>query len=261
MFGEQLMREISPLFAVQKPDSDEVVPIPHVDEDQMREVDRIAVEEFGLGILQMMENAGRNLSAAALEMLSTKSTAQVIVAAGSGGNGGGGLCAARHLRNRGIQVSVVLTRSAEDLRGPAAVQLNILRSAGVQLVPSSGADGLFEGADLILDALIGYSLRGAPSGTTASLIDQINASRCPVISLDLPSGVDATSGETPGVYVRPRKTLTLALPKPGLLNMDAGDLLLADIGIPPEVYQPLGIQADPFWGKYYRLPLQRLTNL
>lgn len=255
------MSEMKFLFAVQKSDASVPVPIPHVDEDQMREVDRIAVEDFGLSILQMMENAGRNLSAAALEMLSANRTAQVVVAAGSGGNGGGGLSAARHLHNRGVQVSVILTRPVEDLRGPAAVQLKILQQTSVRVILPSGAEELFAGADLILDALIGYSLRGAPSGISAALIDQANSAGCPILSLDQPSGMDATSGETPGVFVRPRKTLTLGLPKSGLLNLEAGDLLLADIGIPPEVYLPLGIQFDSFWGKDYRLPLQRLTDL
>ena len=248
------------LFGVEHPGTSEIIPIPHVDEDQMREVDRIAVEDFGLGILQMMENAGRNLALAALENPILEG-GRVAVAAGSGGNGGGGLCAARHLFNRGIPVSVVLTKPAEELRGAAATQFNILKQAGIMVISPQKANKVFSEADLILDALIGYSLRGSPSGVTAELIGMINAAGCPVLSLDLPSGLDATGGDTPGVFVRPWKTLTLALPKPGLLKLEAGDLLLADIGIPPEVYHPLGIQFDPFWGGEYILRLKRLTTL
>lgn len=225
--------------------------VPSVDEDQMREVDRIAVEEFNLGILQMMENAGRNLAWLTIQTLADKdilfSEAKVVVAAGTGGNGGGGLCAARHLHNQGISVEVVLTRPADRLGGPAKSQLTILQAAGIPANGIETAQRLFEEASIILDAVIGYSLKGAPRGASKELIELINTSGKPVLSLDLPSGLDATSGETPGVYVQAGRTLTLALPKPGLTNPASGDIFLGDIGIPPEVYHPLGIRFTPFF--------------
>jgi len=106
--------------------------VPAVTADQMREVDRIAVEEFGLGILQMMENAGRNLAENVLDMLDGD-RGEVAILAGSGGNGGGGLCCARHLHNRGFTVWVVLSKAAA-LTGAARNQLQILQAAGLQPV-------------------------------------------------------------------------------------------------------------------------------
>ncbi len=105
--------------------------VPAVTAEQMREVDRIAVEEFGLGILQMMENAGRNLAENVRDMLDGPE-GEVTILAGSGGNGGGGLCCARHLRNHGFTVWVVLDREAERLAGAARHQFHILQAMGLQ---------------------------------------------------------------------------------------------------------------------------------
>lgn len=226
--------------------TEEGLPIPAVTAEQMREVDRIAVEEFGLGILQMMENAGRSLAENVLDILEATS-GEVTILAGGGGNGGGGLCCTRHLHNRGFQVNIVLDRDASALRGTAADQLRILQAAGLRLTPPKQAEAALQRADLVVDALIGYSLHGAPRGRTAELIALCNAHAARVLALDVPSGLEATTGETPGVVVRAERTLTLALPKTGLRELP-GELYLADIGIPPEVYDPLGLSFEPFFG-------------
>jgi len=234
------------------------MPIPAVSAEQMREVDRIAVKEFGLGILQMMENAGRNLAENVLDMLGAACgqvadprPGRVTILAGAGGNGGGGLCAARHLHNRGFQVNLILDREATALRGAAADQLCILQAAGLRPLAPSEVEAALRQADVVVDALIGYSLRGAPRGRAAELIDLCNVHAGRVLSLDVPSGLDATTGEAPGAVVRPDRTLTLALPKTGLASL-AGELYVADIGIPPEVYQPLGLSFEPFFhGRYW----------
>jgi NAD(P)H-hydrate epimerase len=231
-------------------------PIPHVDEAQMREADRIAMEDFNLSILQMMENAGRNLALHVLEMLAGQPGNAITVAAGSGGNGGGGLCAARHLHNRGCQINLLLTKPPEQFRGAAKTQLDTLLKAGLSpLGPDAELQAVQE-ADLVIDALIGYSLQGAPRGTTRRLIELINLHAKRVLSLDLPSGINATTGEALGVFVKARRTLTLALPKPGLTNPASGRLFLADIGIPPQVYHPLGIKFEPFFGNRYWIELK-----
>ncbi len=235
------MREGAPRFVAESG-----VPVPAVTAEQMREVDRVAVEEFGLGLLQMMENAGRNLAEQVVAMLDGTRGA-VAVVAGPGGNGGGGLCAARHLHNRGLPVSVILDREAEEVAGPARTQLHILEAAGVRPVePASDAPAVLRASALVIDALIGYGLHGVPRDRTAALIDLCNAHARRVLALDVPSGLDATTGATPGVAVRADRTLTLALPKTGLGRL-RGDLYLADIGIPPEVYGRLGLAyAIPF---------------
>jgi NAD(P)H-hydrate epimerase len=219
---------------------------------QMREVDRIAVDEMGLGVLQMMENAGRSLALHVIEMLG-RAGGRVVVLAGSGGNGGGGLCCARHLHNRGFAVDVVLSRAPGEMRGPACAQLEILRAAGVE--PAGDASAALAQAELTVDALVGYSLQGAPRGRVAALIEACNRYSRRTLSLDVPSGLDATSGETPGVVVYAERTLTLALPKTGLRHAP-GALYLADIGIPPEVYRRLGVTFEPFFGDRYWVELR-----
>ena len=229
-------------------------PVPAVTAEQMREVDRIAMEDFGLGILQMMENAGRNLAQNAINMLGA-TKGEVTVLAGAGGNGGGGLCCARHLHNRGFRVWVVLDREEAVLRGASSNQLQILKAAGLQPAGPTQTEAAIRRAGLVVDALIGYSLRGAPRGKAADLIGLCNQHAAQVLSLDVPSGLNATTGEAPGVVVRPERTLTLALPKTGL-HAVPGDLYLADIGIPLEAYHPLGLSLEPFFGERYWARLQ-----
>ena len=224
--------------------------VPSVSAEQMREVDRVAVEEFGLGVLQMMENAGRCLAGNALELLDGDE-GDVAILAGSGGNGGGGLCCARHLLNHGVRVTVLLSKEPDALIGPVAHQLRTLRAAGLAPVKPSGARQAIRTADVTVDALVGYSLRGAPRGRVAELISLCNAESRSTLSLDLPSGLDATTGEVPGRVVDADRTLTLALPKIGLYRF-AGEVYLADIGIPAEVYGRLELAFEwPAPGRYW----------
>ncbi len=223
--------------------------LPALTEDQMREVDRIAMEDFGLGVLQMMENAGRNLALHAIENVDDPN-AEIVILAGSGGNGGGGISCARHLRNRGYRVRLLLTKEPSELRGSAAAQFHIVEQAGLRATSASEAEERIQQATLVIDALIGYSLKGAPRGITKNLIETVNEFSDRTLSLDIPSGFDSTSGETPGVSIKPHRTLTLALPKTGLRKV-SGELYVADIGIPPEVYARLGIALEPFFGAAY----------
>jgi NAD(P)H-hydrate epimerase len=228
--------------------------VPGITASQMREVDRIAVEEMGLGILQMMENAGRNLAETAQE-LSGATSGKIVVLAGGGGNGGGGLCCARHLLNHGVGVSVVLDRPAARLVGPARAQHRVLARAGHSVVPAADVPELLKQTSLVIDALIGYSLRGAPHGRVADLIALCNRLGKKVLSLDVPSGLDATTGHSPGAVVRSDVVLTLALPKTGLARSD-GALLLADIGIPRQVFARIGVDYTSPFGGGYRIQLE-----
>ncbi len=185
----------------------------------------------------MMENAGRHLASVVLEGASPDT---VAVAAGSGGNGGGGLVAARHLANAGVDVVVVTTRSGEDMGPVPAHQLDIVERMGIERVPS------LMPADVVVDAVIGYSLTGAPRGRSAELIAAIGDART-VVSLDTPSGLDVTTGAIPGLVVSADATVTLALPKIGLRHaLQAGELYLADISVPPSVGGGFGAEAPPF---------------
>jgi NAD(P)H-hydrate epimerase len=201
----------------------------------MREIDRVAVEETGPNLLQMMENAGRNLALQCLEVAGPEWRHQrMLVLAGAGGNGGGGICAARHLANRGALVTLVLADTLAAGGVPAFQHRVYTGTPGRQIDPDAVTT---EQPALVIDALVGYGLSAAPRGITADLIAWANASGAPILSLDVPSGVDATTGATPGAAIQPRWTLTLALPKTGLRPENAGQLVLADIGIPGDQFR------------------------
>lgn len=220
--------------------------VPAVTADEMREVDRVAVEEVGLQLLQMMENAGRTLAWHVREVRGDDE--DVVVTAGAGGNGGGGMACARHLANRDVPVTVVLDRPPEDLEGAAAHQHRILDAMGVPVATGVDAvDGAAAG--VAVDALVGYGVSGALRSPVDGHVRELNRAAAPVVSLDVPSGVDATTGETRGVAVAPSRTVTLALPKPGL-DAVAGELVLADIGIPATVYDRLDIAYESPFGRH-----------
>ena len=163
--------------------------------------------------------------------------------AGSGGNGGGALVAARNLRNWGADVQVFLTRPKEELSEVTRMQAEILERIGMQL--DTRPEGSNFSIDLIIDGLLGYSLLGAPRGLARNLIRWANQQDCPVLSLDLPSGLDATSGKVFSTVIQADATLTLALPKVGLKGAEqVGELYLADIGVPPQLYRELGLNVE-----------------
>jgi NAD(P)H-hydrate epimerase len=213
--------------------------VPALTTDRMREVDRIMVEDLHIELVQMMENAGRGLAELAVARFSP---AVVVVLAGPGGNGGEGMVAARHLANWGCTVSVVLSEP-DGLTPAPAHQADILTRMGV---PIAGAPAE---AALVLDALIGYSLRGDPTGRAAALIDWANDQPAPILALDTPSGLDVTIGVAGTPCVRATPTLTLALLKVGLIGgPSVGELYLADISVPPLVYQRMGINPPRLFG-------------
>ena len=220
--------------------------IPALTTEQMVEVDRLMVTDYGVELIQMMENAGRNLAELVLRMLSASSSKQsVCVLCGRGNNGGGGMVAARYLHNRGADVHLI--RLAGKLKDVPAKQWGILENIGLQ----NESDFDLHQADMILDALIGYGLRGDPRQEAAILIEKINASGKPVLALDAPSGLDTTSGTAGRPTVREDATMTLALPKVGLMKKSArpyvGSLYLADISVPPELYRKMGLDVQNFF--------------
>lgn len=233
---------------------DDDVEVPAVSSEEMRTLDRIALKETGPTLLQMMENAGRSLAAVAIERLGPSwRSADIVVLAGAGGNGGGGICAARHLANHGGRVRLMLT-APDALGEAAALQRRIFG-------PTSGSETVWDELErlrpaLVLDSVIGYGLRAAPDGAAAKSIawaTQVRERGVPIIALDVPSGLDATTGEAPGYAIHADVTVTLALPKAGLHPAYTGDLLLADLGIPERVVQRIAPSyITPFDGRWVR---------
>ncbi|GAB4298490.1 MAG: hypothetical protein Kow0098_23780 [Ignavibacteriaceae bacterium] len=218
--------------------------IPSVTREEMKEIDTIAINQTGPGILQMMENAGRNLSIKTIESLNGNCKAgQIVVLAGKGGNGGGGICAARHLKNKGFDV-VVATLSDQYLSDSTALQKLFFKNSGGDFIKFEELPAIK--SLIILDALIGYNLNRTPEGIYSDVIQWANKQKCKIISLDIPSGVDANDGTAKGSFIKPDETLTLGLPKTGCLPEVVGDLYLGDIGISTQTLKMAGIQTGDF---------------
>jgi len=213
---------------------------PVIDAPGMVQVDLLMVQTYKITLVQMMENAGRSLANVARRRYLPGNLADrhVVVLVGSGGNGGGAMVAARRLAGWGARVSLVLSSKAKALQGVPAKQCAILRAMGIFPVDTAPAS-----PDMIIDGLVGYSLRGAPRGRAGELIGWANRQNAPTLALDVPSGFNASSGMIEHPAIGADATLMLALPKRGLLDTAAADtvgaLYLADISVPPALYQQL----------------------
>jgi NAD(P)H-hydrate epimerase len=215
--------------------------------EQMREVDRIMVEEFGVRIIQMMEAAGAGIAETSKEILGTLDKKKILILSGKGNNGGDGIVAARYLNNWGAKPKVILA----DTPGSELIsdQVKIIENFGIDCFRYNELDLSKEisNSDLVVDSLIGYSLRGDPNEPIAGIIRKCNDHARKVLAVDIPSGMDPDSGHPKKDCIRADSTATLALPKTGILkpgaNKLAGEIFLVDIGVPPEVYSRFGI--DP----------------
>ncbi|MGB5812149.1 MAG: NAD(P)H-hydrate epimerase [Polyangiales bacterium] len=222
--------------------------VPCVTTAQMIEVDRAMIEDYGILLIQMMENAGRHLATLARIRFfeGSPQSKKVAVLAGSGGNGGGALVCARRLSAWGAEVEVFATHPPGSFRDVSGHQHAIVERLGVAIhttLPS--ADAAF---DLVVDGIIGYGLGGVPRGSAADLIEWTRAQAARVLSLDVPSGIDTTTGTAFVPSVVADATMTLALPKSGLLGSavrrSVGELYLADIGVPPQLYRAPALGLD-----------------
>ena len=198
----------------------------------------------------MMELAGRSLATLSREMLGgSVERREIVVLCGAGNNGGGGMVGARNLHAWGARVQVVLAGAEDALKAVPKRQWRILRRLGLagrtRDCPGSGSPAM------VIDAIFGYGFHGKPRPSAARWIEWANGQGCPVLALDLPSGLDATTGIASTSCIRATATMTLALPKTGLRAPQAavhvGEIYLADIGVPPEVHRDLSIEAgNPF---------------
>jgi hydroxyethylthiazole kinase-like uncharacterized protein yjeF len=200
---------------------------------QVKEVDALAQERFGISLDWLMEAAGWQVARFC--------PAATTVVCGVGNNAGDGMAAARHLHRWG-KLGRVCCVDAARLQGAAAQELVALRRIGIEV----SSDLRLDGAQAVVDALFGTGLSRPPAAPFAKWIEAINSSQLRVISVDVPSGLDADSGVAYAPCVQAHTTVTLGLPKPGLLAGDgprlAGEVWVADIGVPFEAYAMVGAQ-------------------
>lgn len=221
---------------------------------EVRSIDVRAAEEFGLPTLVLMENAGRG-AADWLRARLGGASARVVVACGPGNNGGDGGVVARHLDARGFTVRVVWFAKEGSIRGDAAVQREILNRSGIDQetwpdeVDAARLDALFGSADWIVDGLLGTGLTRSVEGPLRAVIEAINRSGKPVLALDLPSGMDADSGQPRGIAVRASATLTFVAPKLGFDQPGAdqftGEVQVVEIGVPRRLLEPFRLIKTP----------------
>ena len=193
-----------------------------VTSQQMREIDRKAIEENNLSGLILMENAGlrifQNLKRIYLDLRLKK----IIIFAGSGNNGGDGFVVARHLYNYGVKVKLFLLAPFNKVKGEAGENLNTINKMGVELIETETTkpeeiQRAIQNSDLIIDAILGTGLQGKVTGLKAKIIDLINIANKEVVAIDVPSGLDTDTGKIEGPCIKAAHTITLALPKIGLL--------------------------------------------
>ena len=225
--------------------------LPVVTAERMREIDRTAVEKRGIPVIDLMESAGRAVAAETAVFLAGKGKAlpgsRVAVCCGRGANGGDGLVAARLLKQGGCEVRAFICAAKKDAPYPEPVRLNIERAkaAGVPVLPAEDEAALAAGlaeADVVLDGMLGTGSSGKPAGTAHKVIQAMTRSGKPVVAIDLPSGVHPDTGYHSGVFVTAALTLTIGLPKRGLVTAHArryvGELKVLDIGFPKDLLTP-----------------------
>lgn len=221
---------------------------------EMRELDRLTIEQYGTPGHVLMEHAGAGAVAALLQKFPHVREASVLVMAGKGNNGGDGFVMARLLKKARVPCEVVLAARAAEVKGDALRNLQAftrIRGKVTEVTEAGQLDLVCEkiaGSALIIDALLGTGLNAPVTGLLASLIELINASGLPVVAVDSPSGLDADRGESLGVAVQADLTATFGYPKRGQIGEPGaqyvGELVVVDIGIAPEAVAQVQPQVE-----------------
>ncbi len=214
--------------------------------DEVRGVDSWAINEVGVAGVVLMENAGRSCAELIREKLAGVERSRVCIFCGTGNNGGDGYVIARHLLNSGFEVVVVICGDRSKVKGDAKINLEILEKLGqpIEQIEPGGDDvpgrvrALADGADMIVDGLFGTGLAGGLRGGYRELIESINEQNCPVLSVDIPSGLDCDTGRPLGAAIRASYTVTFVAVKKGFTTgasagQYTGEVYVASIGVEP----------------------------
>lgn len=211
--------------------------------DQVRELDRRAIDEYGVAALVLMENAGRGVAAKLFEL---GINGPVSIFCGGGNNGGDGFVIARHLDLRKVDLRVVMCADPNALKGDALANYQIIARSGLKIdrfVDVAQGQRAAGSADWIVDALVGTGARGEPRSTLAEAIDAINLAGRPVMAVDIPSGLDCDTGEPAARTVLATHTCTFVAAKPGFFAPGAdrytGQVHVVDIGAPRKLVEEM----------------------
>lgn len=204
--------------------------------DDIKKLDLICEQRFGIPVETLMENAGRAVALKTIEWINKNkfSIKKIAVICGSGNNGGDGLVSARYL-NKNFSVDVFLTRPQDQLKDLPKINLEKIKKLNIPVID----DINFENYDLLIDAILGVGTKERLKQETEDLIKKINNSNKPIISIDLPSGMNSDTGEILGACIKSNLTVTLGFPKKGFQNPSAkdflGELVVVDIGYPKNI--------------------------
>ena len=217
----------------------------YITSQQMKEIDRRAIEEFSIPSLILMENAGSGAACAAVDMLKDSGNKKVICVCGRGNNGGDGFVSARHLINKGIDTEIFLIAEPLKLKGDAKINFEILRKmkARIRILKTDKDFDFFKerlkGAQLIIDAIFGIGLSGEIKEPYSRVIRAMNESKKAILAIDAPSGLDTNTGNILGICTKAKKTVTFGLPKIGFTKNHgpsiAGEVITVAISIPRQL--------------------------
>jgi NAD(P)H-hydrate epimerase len=213
-----------------------------ISRQQARELDRRAVDDYGMTGAMLMENAGRGV---ADRLCALAIGGRVVLCCGRGNNGGDGFVVARHLDLRGFEVLVVVFDDPARFTGDAALNYNIVRAAGISIerLDPTQLDARLAGAAWIVDALLGTGAMGEPRPPYDAAIDRINSSGVPILAVDVPSGLDCDTGQAARHTIRAAHTCTFVATKPGYFTSGAetytGQVHVHDIGAPRRLVEDI----------------------
>lgn len=208
---------------------------------EIQNLDKVAIEKYGIPSLCLMENAGKSVAQEVLKRIKSKKKPKVGIFCGPGNNAGDGFVIARHLINAGIKTNIFLIGRGNQLKNDAAVNYNILKRLKYPMIENVGATDRppvreIKKSDIIVDAIFGVGLNRNLCEPYFSVIEEINKNSKKIVSVDIPSGLDGTDGRIYGVCVKADVTVTFTCLKKGFFKghgpKQVGKMVVVDIGIP-----------------------------
>ena len=216
----------------------------------MRNIDKRTIEGVGIPGLELMEKAGKGVAEVTKEMLGGTENNKVVIFCGKGNNGGDGFVVGRYLAQWGIEVKFFLTASKDEVKGDAKTNLKKALDLKLQIIEVLSEKDIPPAieAHLIVDALFGTGFDGEITGYIKDVVNRINSSGIPVLSVDIPSGLHTDTGEFTGACIKAKRTVTMALPKIGHFFFPGksmvGKVSVVDIGVPPKVVEEENIDLN-----------------